>query len=229
MTTPDGIRYETIADPAFTMLKIYLGQGQSVVAEKGAMMYMSRTVEIQTHKRAGFFKSLKVAAFGGESFLVNTFTATHGHGELALVGPGMGDIKSVNLTGGGLIIQSGSYLASTPTVNIDTSWQGFKGLFAESDIIMLRATGTGTVWLTSFGGLVERPLQAGETICVDNGHLVAWPDNMPYNIRKVGGIKSTLLSGEGLVVDFTGPGILYLQTRHLPAFAKWLAPFIGKR
>ena len=47
-------------------------------------------------------------------------------------------------------------------------------------------------------------------------------------MRAVGGIKSTLFSGEGLVVDMTGPGRILLQTRSMDAFLSWLIPHLPK-
>jgi len=215
---------------AFAAVKVHMKQGQSLFAEKGAMMSMSRTITMTTQKRSsGILKSLKVAALGGESFWLNTFTAQHGPGELSLVGPGLGDMIALHLHGGGMILQKGAYLANAPGVNIDTNWQGLRGAFAEGSLFMLHATGQGTVWISSFGAMVEKELKPGETLSVDNGHLVAWPDNVQYQIRKVGGWKSTLLSGEGLVVDFTGPAKLILQTRHWPSFAQALIPYLPQQ
>ncbi|MFP3855366.1 MAG: AIM24 family protein, partial [Anaerolineales bacterium] len=45
----------------------------------------------------------------------------------------------------------------------------------------------------------------------------------------VGGLRSTIFSGEGLVVDLTGPGTITLQTRSEDAFLSWLIPKIPKR
>jgi uncharacterized protein (AIM24 family) len=48
----------------------------------------------------------------------------------------------------------------------------------------------------------------------DNGYLVAWYENMPYRIEMAGGsFAKGFLSGEGVVVIFTGPGTVYVQTR----------------
>ena len=65
---------------------------------------------------------------------------------------------------------------------------------------------------------MKREVPAGETYTVDSGHLVAWPETMAYDTRRVGGLKETLLSGEGLVMDFEGPGTLWLQTRDYDSF-----------
>ena len=63
----------------------------------------------------------------------------------------------------------------------------------------------------------------GQTWTVDTGHMVAWTEGVQYAVRKVGGWKSTLFSGEGLVCDLTGPGRIYLQTRSPDDFLGWLA------
>lgn len=221
------LEYETVHSPSFSALIFYLKHGQSVVAEKGAMMYMHRTIEIQTHgRKGGLLKGIMTSALGAESFFVNTFSATHGPGELSLVGPTMGDIRAIDVSRQGMILQSGAYLASSPQINLDTKWQGLKGFLSERDFIMLHAMGPGNVWVSSFGGIVEMNLRQGEVLSVDTGHLVAFPDNMQFTVRRVGGWKSTFLSGEGLVSDLVGPGKILMQTRHLPAFVSALVPYL---
>ena len=59
---------------------------------------------------------------------------------------------------------------------------------------------------------------------VDTGHVVAWEPGLTYSIRGMGGLKSTLLSGEGLVMEFSGSGKIYLQTRTLDGVGRWLSP-----
>jgi uncharacterized protein (TIGR00266 family) len=221
------IEYETVHSPSFSTLILYLKQGQKIVAEKGAMMYMHRSIEIQTSgRKGGLFKGIVTSALGGESFFVNTFSAAHGPGELALVGPTMGDIRVIDISKQPMILQSGAYLASVPDVNLDTKWQGLKGFLSERDFVMLRASGRGNLWVSSFGGIIEMNLQPGETLSVDTGHLVAFPDNIQFSVRRVGGWKSTILSGEGLVTDLVGPGKILMQTRHLPAFVQAIARYL---
>jgi uncharacterized protein (TIGR00266 family) len=216
--------------PSFSTLIFSLKQGQSVQTEKGAMMYMSRNLEIQTHGRSGgMMKGLVTSALGGESFFVNTYTATRGPGDLAVVGPTMGDIKALDVSRQPMILQSGAFLASMPEVTLDTKWQGLKGFLSEKDFVMLRASGMGKVWVSSFGAIIEKDLQPGEVLSVDTGHLVAFPDNMQYSVHRVGGWKSTILSGEGLVTDLVGPGKILLQTRTIGAFAASLIPYLPNR
>ncbi len=212
--------------PSFSVLTFTLKPGQSVLAEKGAMMFMHNTIDIETHGRKG---GLSTALLGGESFFVNTFTAARGAGELALVGPTMGDIRALDVTMTSMILQSGAFLASHPAVTLDTKWQGLKGFLSEKDFVMLRASGQGKVWVTSFGAIIEKDLQPGEVLSVDTGHIVAFPDTMQFSVRRVGGWKSTILSGEGLVTDLVGPGKVLLQTRTMAAFATTLIPYLPQK
>jgi uncharacterized protein (AIM24 family) len=54
--------------------------------------------------------------------------------------------------------------------------------------------------------------------------LVAWNESMQYEIQKAGkDWCSSILSGEGLVCTFTGPGTVFLQTRSIEPFARAVA------
>jgi uncharacterized protein (TIGR00266 family) len=120
-------------------------------------------------------------------------------------------------------------VASETGINLDTKWGGAKTFFASEGLIMLRASGTGKLLLSSFGAIHEVNLEAGQTYTVDTGHLVAFSEGIGFKVRRVGGLKSTIFSGEGLVVDLTGPGRVLLQTRSTDAFLSWLIPKLPKR
>lgn len=226
--TMDGVRYETIASPSFTTLVCHLAQGQSMVAEAGAMMFMHRTIEVMTTTRGGILNSLTTSMLGGESFFINTFTAVHGNGDVAFVGPGMGDMRPIEIGGRGWILHKSAYVCGSPSVVLDTRYQGLRGFISEGSFFMLYANGQGTVFVNSFGSILAKNLAPGEILSVDNGHIVAFPEGMPYAIRRIGGLRSTFLSGEGLVVDFTGPGSILLQTRQLGTLAQSLMPYMPR-
>jgi uncharacterized protein (AIM24 family) len=76
--------------------------------------------------------------------------------------------------------------------------------------------------VSSYGAIVDRQLQPGEVYTVDTGHIVAFDEGVTYAVRKVGNWKSTILGGEGLVTDFTGPGRVLLQTRSAQELIDWL-------
>ena len=209
------------ASPSFAMGTIRLGAGESVKVEAGAMAAMSSGVEIATAAQGGLLKGLKRSMLGGESFFINTFTATTG-GEISVAPKLPGDIIHLPLSGGAMLVQSGSWIASEPGVDIDTKWGGAKTFFSGEGLFMLHCSGAGDMLVSSYGAIVERQLQPGEVYTVDTGHIVAFDEGVTYAVRKVGNWKSTILGGEGLVTDFTGPGRLLLQTRSSQELIDWL-------
>ncbi len=214
---------EVLYSPAYATARLVLAAGESVRAESGAMLAMSPGVSVQTSTQGGVLKGLKRSLLGGESFFMNTFTSQHDGGEVYVAPTLPGDVVAWPLDGQ-LFVTSGSYLASTAGVEVDTQWGGRRTFFSSEGLFMLRLAGRGEVVLSSYGAIHHLDLAAGQTWTVDTGHMVAWTENVQYAVRKVGGWKSTLFSGEGLVCDLTGPGRIYLQTRSQDAFLSWLIP-----
>lgn len=209
------MQFQIIKEP-MALLEVQMSAGEKITAESGAMVYMKGDMEIKTRTReGGFFKKLKVTALGGESFFVNDFVAKS-NCSIGLTGPPIGDIIQLPVRqGAGFIVQSGAYVASTPGVLLDTQWQGFtKGLFG-SEFFMLKTTGDGELFANAYGGIVKKELMPGEKMTVDNYHLVAIGEQVRYNVIKVGGMKTTILGGEGLATECTGPGPVYFQTKNL--------------
>ena len=198
------------------MLDVRMSAGEKITAESGAMVYMKGDMEVKTRTReGGLFKKIKVTALGGESFFVNDYVA-RGDCTIGLTGPPLGDITQIPIRpGSGYIVQSGSYIASTEGVLLDTQWQGFtKGVFG-SEFFMLKATGQGDLFLNAYGGIIHKELVPGEKMTLDNYHLVALSDQATYKVIKVGGMKTTILGGEGLATELVGPGSLYFQTKNI--------------
>mgnify|MGYP003585871841 FL=1 len=209
--------------PSFAAATVTLAPNEQVKAEAGVMIYKTPSVEIETSTQGGFMKGLK-RSLGGESFFMNTFTAGPQGGEVSFAPDLAGDVVTWTLAGQTVFLQSGAYLASNVGVEIDSKWGGAKTFFSGEGLIILRVSGHGEVLVSSYGAIDSRELQAGETLTVDTGHVVAWSESVTYQVRKVGGWKSTMLSGEGLVVDLTGPGVIYTQTRSPRAFLDWIIP-----
>jgi uncharacterized protein (TIGR00266 family) len=123
-----------------------------------------------------------------------------------------------------LYTTDGAFLAATPAVDIDSELGGLKSMLGEASLTPLALKGTGPVFVDAYGGLERLELAAGETYTLDNQHLVAWDDTIDFETRSVGGLKSSLLGGEGLVFEFTGPGTAWYQTRDLDAFVSTIQP-----
>jgi uncharacterized protein (TIGR00266 family) len=122
------------------------------------------------------------------------------------------------LTPSGLVVQSGSYLASTATVDMDLGFQGFKSLFSGESIFWLDISGQGNVLLSSFGAIYGVDVK-GEYI-VDTGHIVAFEKSLQFSISKANATWwGAIFGGEGFVCRFHGQGKVFCQTHNPTAFA----------
>jgi len=187
---------------------------------------MSPGIEILTKAKGGVFGALTRGLLGGESVFTNTFTAKS-KGKLGLAPAYQGDIIHHRLNSETLFIQSGSYMASSPELSLDTKWGGAKSFFSREGFFLLKMAGIGDAYISSFGAIHEVKLN-GETFTIDTGHMVAFTEGLDYTVKRVGGLKSTLFSGEGLVAEFKGTGTLYLQTRSMNSFIDWIMLFLPK-
>jgi uncharacterized protein (TIGR00266 family) len=225
------MKYDTKYKPSYAMLVVTLNQNETITAEAGAMTYMSPNIEAHTRKREkSLLGTLGLSIIGGQSFWVNDYTATNGSGEVAFAAAPVGDIETIEIAPDkGFIVQKSAYIASTENVNLDVKWEGFtRGLFGQG-LFMLKATGNGSLFINTFGAIDKHTLNSGQTLIVDNFHLVAFSDSCSYKVTKFGGLKETLLGGEGLVTQITGPGDVYVQTKNLNEFVEWLWTLLEPR
>jgi uncharacterized protein (TIGR00266 family) len=215
--------------PSFGVARLQMEAGETVRVEAGAMMATSTGVTLQAKAEGGVFKSLKRAALGGESFFVTTYTAPSGGGWVDVAARLPGDLLSIDVSPEkALFIQKGSWLASAPTIELDTKWGGFKNLFGSEGGFLVRAAGYGPVLVACYGALETWDLAAGQSITVDTGHMVAYDETVTMAFRKItGGFVQTFKSGEGLVFDFTGPGKVMTQTRNPNELLGWIQAAVG--
>jgi len=211
---------------AFALAVVNLGAGQAICAEAGAMVSMSSNVDLYSEMKGGVFGALK-RAVGGESAFVSTFTAQNGPGEVTFAPGSPGDVAGIEMRDQVFCVQSSSYLAGDTQLVVNTKFGGAKSFFGGEGLFVLQVSGTGLLLVSSFGAIHRKVLRPGESYVVDTGHLVAWEGHMQYNLRKAAksGFFRSLVSGEGMVAEFSGPGEILIQTRNLAAFAGLLKPF----
>ncbi len=225
------MKYEVKYKPSYSMLVVKLDPNETITAESGALTYMDPNVDVQTRRREkSILGSIGLKLLGRQSFWVNDYRAEQNAGEVAFVSAPVGDIETLEVKSNrGYIIQKAAYIASTQNVDLDVQWQGFtKGLFGQG-IFMIKVSGDGTLFINTFGAIDKHTLNQNQTLIVDNFHLVAFSDTCDYKVKKFGGLKETLLGGEGLVTEIKGPGDVYIQTKNLREFVEWLWTLIEPR
>jgi uncharacterized protein (TIGR00266 family) len=222
------MKHEILYQPSFAVARVMLDPGDSVRAESGAMVSMSPTVTLESGLQGGIRKAIG-RMLGGESAFQTTFTATHGPGEVLLAPSAVGDIAAINLNGSGFMVTSGSFLAGDTGLQIETK-ANLKGFFAGEGLFMMRVSGNGTLLLSTFGALHAVELMAGQPYIVDSGHIVAFTDTMGFEVRRATkSLIGTITSGEGIVAEITGPGIVYVQTRSPQNFASFIGSLLPNK
>ncbi len=210
-------------------VEVELDPHESAVAEAGAMMYKDPSITMETafgdgskNDNAGGFMGKLLGAgkrlVTGESLFTTVFTHQgQGKARVAFGAPFPGTIIPVSLDnyGGRLICQKDSFLAGARGVSIGIHFQKkiLTGLFGGEGFIMQKLEGDGLVFIHAGGTLKEMELQAGQSLHVDTGCLVALTDSVHYDIEQVGGIKSMMFGGEGVFyARLQGPGKVWLQS-----------------
>lgn len=226
--TTENFRFEISQRPDFSILKIELPQGKKVHAEPSAMVSMTPSVHLEAGFKGGLGSSLG-RMLGGESLIINTFTAQDGPGEVMFAGGAAGDIAHKPLNGNSIYLQRGAYMLSSEGVEVSGKWQGAKGFFSGEGLVLLKASGTGDLFFNSYGAIL--PIDVSGSFIVDTGYIAAFEDTLQYRVtalpglRAGGKIKSFIFGGEGLVCQFSGSGRVWVQTRQVSSFLSWANPF----
>lgn len=219
--------------PGAATATVVLDRGEEITAETGAMIAMDQQLTVDTTSRSrggkgGMLKGIK-RMFSGESFFLSHFSA-QADGQRLILGPALiGDIIHHRLGGGSLVVQGSSWMASSPGIEIDTTWAGFSNaLFSGEGLFWVKCSGRGSVLVNSFGGIYEIDIDGQYT--VDSGHIVAFEDTLQFRIGKASkSLIGSFLGGEGLVCKFSGSGKLYCQTHNPPSFGSLIGPQLRPR
>ncbi|NWH04801.1 TIGR00266 family protein [Desulfobacter latus] len=209
-------------------IEVELDPGESAVAEAGALMYKTESIEMETvfgdaasSQSQGFMSRLMGAGqrlLTGESLFITVFTQQRqGKGRVAFAAPFPGTIIPVDLTKyqNKIICQKDSFLAGAKGVQIKIFFQKriLTGLFGGEGFIMQKIEGDGWVFMHVGGAVKEITLSPGEMLHVDTGCLAAMTATVDFDIMQAGGIKTMLFGGEGLFfARLTGPGKVWLQS-----------------
>lgn len=226
--------------PAFAWLRVGLSPGETIQAEAGAMVRRDTNIEMDTRLNAGyragffqkfiaFFIALVRKLLGGETLFVNDFTAPAQRGGEVVLAPSLsGHIVHHQLKGATtLIVQAGSYLASTGSVDTQLRWGGLRMMLSREGLFLLQCRGEGDLFLNAYGDII--PVQVDGEYVVDTGHMVAYEGDLDFSVSSAGGgFKGLFLSGEGLVMTFRGTGTVYLQSRNVHALVSWLSPMLPR-
>lgn len=224
----ENFDFEISQRPDFAMVSIGLEEGQQIFAETSAMASMTPNIKMKSGFKGGLGKTIG-RALGGESMIINTFSADEGAGEVTFAAGSAGDTTHYRLTGNELFLQRGAFMLHSDGVEVTGKWGGAKGFFSGKGLVLLKASGEGDIFFNSFGAIMS--VDVTDEYIVDTGYIVAFEDTLDYNIsvlpglRGGGKLKQLFFGGEGLVCRFSGQGKVWIQTRHVQTFLSWINAF----
>ena len=221
------MKYEIQGEPMPVVI-CHLDAGETMITEKGSMVWMSPNMEMQTS--GGGVGKMLGRMFTGESMFQNHYTAKGGAGLIAFASSFPGSIRAVPVTPDKpLVVQKSAFLAATSGVELSVYFQKkvASALFGGEGFLMQKVSGSGLVFLEIDGSAVEYDLQPGQQLYVDTGNLAMVENGVSIDVVTVKGAKNVLFGGEGLFhTVVTGPGKVTLQTMPISSFAGAIANLI---
>ncbi|HQC52604.1 MAG TPA: TIGR00266 family protein [Lentisphaeria bacterium] len=222
------MQYQIIGEPLPAVI-CTLEAGEAMHCESGAMSWMTPNMQMETSSGGGVGKVFG-RMLSGENLFLNKYTATGGAGTIAFASSFPGSIRAFEISPGHEIIaQKGSFLASSPTVEMSMFFQKKfgAGLFGGEGFIMQKFSGSGIVFIEIDGTAVEYDLAESQSMIVDTGYLAAMSSTCKIDVRTVPGLKNMVFGGEGIFnTVITGPGHIILQTMPIRQLAKVLRSFL---
>ena len=208
-----------------------LSPGESMVTEKGSMVWMTPNMEMET-STGGLGKAFG-RMFSGESIFQNIYTARDGSGMIAFASSFPGSIRAVEIgPDRPIVVQKTAFLAAQREVDLSVFFQKKlgAGFFGGEGFIMQKLSGRGTAFLEIDGDAVEYDLGPGQQMIVDTGNLAMMDATCSLDIQAVKGVKNMIFGGEGVFhTVVTGPGRVVLQTMPISALAGAVASVLPSK
>jgi len=225
------MQYTIIGEP-MPVVQCQLQAGEAMKTEKGAMVWMSPNMQMETNAGGGIGKALG-RAIAGEAMFQNIYTAQGAPGMITFGSSFVGSIRAYQLTPGkSIVCQKSAFLASEMGVDLSVFFHKRlgAGFFGGEGFIMQRLSGTGTVFVEIDGFAVEYNLAPGQSMLIDTGYLAVMDETCTMDIQQVRGFKNVMFGGEGLFNTLvTGPGKIVLQTMCISGFAQAMGPYIANK
>ena len=200
-------------------LEVTLSPGEDFYAEKGSVIYLEAGIEKELGFNGSGLGRILGATLSGESlFILRLYNISNMPRKVA-IGSRFG-ILPVKINGETMICHRGVYVGSNNRVNVTTKLS-IAGLTGGMGLLLQKIQGTSTVFLDTKGTPIIINLQYGETIEVDEDHIIALL-NIADNQMQSNWSLGNLLGGEGLsMMRVTGPGTVYLSpSKFMPPVAQ---------
>ena len=224
-----------IVGTTLPVLEVNLQPQEWIIAESGELSWMTASIGLQSGvqvggQSGGLFGAI-TRAISGSTIFMTQYYAYQYPGQVAFATKVPGSILPIDMPAGhpGYVVHRHGFLAGGPQIQLGVAIQQRLGgaIFGGMGLFMQRITGQGLWWCELQGEVVQKDLQAGETIRVHPGHVGMLDASVQFSVTTVPGIRNVLFGGDGLfLVQLTGPGKVWLQSLPLPNLAHALSHYL---
>lgn len=213
----------SVTDSIDPLLRVELAPHEEINAERNAMVSMDGSLSLIGSPKGGIFKALARKFFNSESFFQQRIRAEDQAGSVLLAPMLPGAVRTLDIGNRQYLLNDGAYLASESSVELElTSQSLWKTFFADNGgFFLMQTSGHGKLAIAGFGSLSEITLDGTQPVLIDNGHLVAWDNQLKYEVAfrtsrrsLISTIFHSQTTGEGVVLRFEGQGKLYVSSRN---------------
>lgn len=206
--------------PGFAAVEVDLQPMQKVLADGGAMIWMDGKVNMETNM--GNCQAACCRFLAGESCCQNVFT---GPGKVTFAQQLPGDALPFAVTkDNGWILSSGAFLSGTHNLEVSARFAGCMACLCSGEGCLLTQVKLrkdekfpdekqGMFFAGGYGALTRHEIPAGKTFYLDLGLFFAANEKTKIEIGYPGSLWNCFCGGEGLVMKFTGPTVIYSQNR----------------
>ena len=224
--------YKIVNDPAFAQVKFNLRNKQSIIVTRGHMMTVDSHVDITTDTKGGLFKGYMRSLLTNASMFMTVYTGTQHTNQVCCSSFLPGDILPLIIKPGETFrIKHTSLICYTENLELGTNSK-FKNIMVSEGIFSLNLSNTsnkdGCAWLGAYGGYDSKTIKKHEAFKLDNGLFLASNIDTDYSISKAGNIKTSILSGEGFLMEFKDPCTVYYTGRNINKFEHFIANIVAK-
>ncbi|MFU8925671.1 TIGR00266 family protein [Acinetobacter puyangensis] len=218
-------------------LHVSMQRGDKIYCESNAMVMMESNLELKGKLQGGVVQSFLRRFANDESLFQQHIEAVHGDGDCLLSPTLDGDMQILDVGEVQYTLSDGAFVAATDSVEIKVKMQGLGGaIFGQTGgFLVMHTSGHGQVVVSGYGTLFEIEVEPNKDVIIDNGHVVCWDSKLSYNISVstskssglLGNLVSSVTSGEGLILRFTGKGKVVVCSRNRGNFLQWISSKLG--
>jgi len=217
VSAPTSVTSWNIIGETQQTLHVDLAPGQCVVAQRGAMEYMSDGTVTEVR-----FGGFRLAAGGDGLFKIVYWNKTRSQGYVGITNSLPGNLIPIDMSRYpmGFLCRRESWVCHIGDQTEITIGSILSGNFscmakccAGMPPIMQKVIGGSWVFLGAHGTIIQKDLQPGEQIVCDGSSIVGMMDTVQVEVRAAGSGMAMMCAGEGVFnTVLTGPGLVILES-----------------